>query len=370
MNVDNLTAWRYVVRTVSLAFPSGAVSGFLAYITKDYFLAALVGGCCGALMGIGISGRNYLQLILPMQRIVQVVKKIARQSGSVDAQGIKSIGDIEKAFASILRDLTDQLRDGSNRLAETVKSVREYAGQVASGAEETTSSTASVSSTASDMFNRVKEIARHTDSVASFMAGSREHLQAVNENMVEIAEKEKSSVEIIEKLNRQAGEINKITELITDIADQTNLLSLNAAIEAARAGSSGSSFAVVAGEVRALAEKSAAAAAEIENIVFSITSSSREAAGIINDNNQKIQQETNQISTLYQQMEENLTFINEFLQHVNDIPAMVNDIAEAVKNIHATAEETSSSMQVVEDTVATVEGMVADLESMASKFKS
>lgn len=196
-----------------------------------------------------------------------------------------------------------------------------------------------------------------------------QNLQAVSANVLEIAENNKALVEIIGDLNRQAGDVGMAIDLITNIAGQTNLLSLNAAIEAAKAGDAGRGFAVVAGEVSKLAEQSTRAAREIREIAGNIASSTQQAADIIIRGNESVQGEAEQINLLQQRMDHNLEYINDYLQNVAEIPRMIGEISEAVQHISSVAEETSATTYEVNKMVDDVEEMVKSLNVLAEKFK-
>jgi hypothetical protein len=120
------------------------------------------------------------------------------------------------------------------------------------------------------MANSMKREAHDADAALDATTENRSALQRVVENVHEMAMKTLAVADTVEALNLQASEIGGIVNLIREIADQTNLLALNAAIEAARAGEQGRGFAVVADEVRKLAERTAAATAEIGTLVNSI----------------------------------------------------------------------------------------------------
>ncbi len=368
-----MTLWRYCLRTVILAFPTGALSGYLSgYLTQhtgSVILGAVVGGLCGALMGIGISTRNYRQLLAPMKRSMEKVELVARQSGTLDNARLRTVADLENTFLAILSDLNSQLETGAGKLTETVNKLQELGGQMSLGAGKTASAAAQVHASADTINSQVEEITKNTDKVSGLLSKECINLQTTSRQVLEIAENNKKLVEIMDGLTRQAQNVGMAVDLITNIAGQTNLLSLNAAIEAAKAGDSGRGFAVVAGEVSKLADQSTKAAREIGEIIGSIASSTHQAYDIIIKGNENVQREAEQISQLRQRMDDNLEYVNRYLLQVIEIPRMISEIAAAVQHISAVAEETSATTGEVNKMVGDVEELVKKLDVLAGKFK-
>ncbi|WP_104371324.1 methyl-accepting chemotaxis protein [Desulfocucumis palustris] len=372
MEVKKLTLWRYCLRTVILAFPTGALSGCLSvYLSQNGGIlpGALVGGVCGVLMGVGISTRNYRQLLAPMKRSMEKVEQVARQSGTLDNTRLRTVTDLENAFLAILSDLNGHLEDGAGKLTETVHKLQELGGQMSIGAGKTASAASQVYASADTINSQVEEITKNTDKVSGMLSEECVKLQATSRQVLEIAEKNRALVEIMDGLTRQAQGVGMTVELITNIAGQTNLLSLNAAIEAAKAGDSGRGFAVVAGEVSKLAEQSTRAAREIGEIIGGIASSTNQAYEIIIRGSENVQSEAEEINQLRRRMDENLEYINKYLQQVKEIPRMISEIAAAVQHISAVAEETSATTGEVNKMVGDVEELVKKLDLLAGKFK-
>lgn len=370
MEIKKLTPGRYLLRTVIIAGPCGLASGVLSLITGNLYLAALVGGMSGILMGMGISYRNYRQLLAPMKRAMEGLERVAQRSGAVSVGNMSTVADLEKAFTGILQDLTMQLESGAQKLSGVVKDLRENAGQTSAGAEETAAAVGEVVGNIEAIGEKIAIVGRDSEQVAVRLEGGMTSLKNVDDHVQAIARQNETSVKIIKELNLKTADIAKALELITNIARQTNLLSLNAAIEAAKAGNYGRGFAVVASEIRDLAEQSARATGEIDGIITSIMESARQAEEIADEEHQRIQDETVQINEFRKNMDENMVYVNSFFSQVGQIPRMIEQILAAVQNISGAVEETSSATAEVSQIVGGLEQLVNDLDVLAQRFKA
>ncbi|UDK96307.1 methyl-accepting chemotaxis protein [Lysinibacillus sphaericus] len=237
------------------------------------------------------------------------------------------------AAAEQLAASTDQVAISSNEVANRIEVTSEGANQSAITGRE--------SATAMDeTAHGVQRIAEATQLLNSKALDTQvianeggKTLQTAENQMAVIQQSSHETNERIKQLSAQSTEIEKIIKVITDITEQTNLLALNAAIEAARAGEHGKGFAVVADEVRKLAEESKASAHQIVDLTTSI------------------QQETNAVekavSVTVQNVEEGVTFIQNAQVSFDTIMKAIQEITSQIEEVSASTEEISASTEEV-----------------------
>ena len=185
----------------------------------------------------------------------------------------------------------------------------------------------------------------------------------------------KTTSHTIEQLSRRTQEIGSIAAVIKDIADQTNLLALNAAIEAARAGEQGRGFAVVADEVRKLAERTTAATAEIAGVIGAIQAETRNA---VTDMHRIVEQASTNADSARQAGQSIGLIRHESLQVV-DVAADISNalseqssaselIAKEVERIAAMSEENSTAMNQAKGSSEELKRLATEMHSMVSRF--
>ena len=228
----------------------------------------------------------------------------------------------------------------------------------------------------------MQEVSRVVDHVEQLIHETEEMIAQGMDIVHNLGERAKATTEMtgkvgnsIQALREETEIINGFVGMITDISEQTNLLSLNASIEAARAGEAGKGFAVVAEEIRKLADDSAKAAGEIRANVTNITSQTVNSVECASQAESMVQLQTKAVEDVIQvfhemnqRMDTLVDGLKEIVQSVDKADQERTDALEAVRNISAIIEETASSAEVVHDTAVRLQQNVDNLNQTADSL--
>jgi len=337
---------------------SEAEKGYRAAL--EHFRTTLILVIVAVVAAIVVSGIVALMII---RSISSASSALIRTTGAM-AQGDLSqraritsqdeFGTIGTAFdtmADAFSRLIATVAENSTRVATAASQVYATSQQMATGAEEVASQTGSVATAGEEMSATSGDIAQNCSMAAdaSQQASQRaEHGATVIENTVrimnQIADRVKDTSQTVENLGSRSDQIGEIIGTIEDIADQTNLLALNAAIEAARAGEQGRGFAVVADEVRALAERTTRATREIGEMIKSIQSETRTAVVAMEEGVHKVEEGREESARSGQA-------IQNILHQISEVTMQINQIATAAEEQTATTAEISSNMLQITEVV-------------------
>jgi len=265
--------------------------------------------------------------------------------GTLDAKA--KIGGSLRTLSGSLRGIINQLRDNVSSLVTAATEVSSSAETLSHGSAEQTRQVTQVAAAVQQMAATVVESARNAEQAAdgaknaavTAEEGGRTVADTIS-GMNQISTEVSNSAESIGALASSADEIGNIVSVIDDIADQTNLLALNAAIEAARAGEQGRGFAVVADEVRKLAEKTGKATGEIAQMIKGIQSDTASAVG-------SMESGINVISSGQELADKAGTNLNEIVSMSQQVLGMIQQIATASEEQSVAAEEISQAIETV-----------------------
>lgn len=352
----------------------------------------------------------------PMVKMAEVANRIANgelNSGPVIVKSRDEIGDLATSLNEMvhsLRTLITQVRDTASQVAasseelttsteETTRATKDIATtmqEVASGAEQQSVSTDETSKSVSELVAGVQQISESAQVVAD-SASSAKTVASSGSESIERAINQMTSIhatvgtlaDSVRALGKSSEEIGQIVGVITDIASQTNLLALNAAIEAARAGEHGRGFAVVADEVRKLAEQSTERAKQIVKLVqkihseMEVTVQTTEHAGnevttgleLVNVAGESFSSITKSVSDVSGQIvevsaavEEMAAGAEEMAQTVDAISQIAQTAADHTQNVSAAAEQQLASMEQIAESSVSLSQMADKLTEMVNKF--
>ncbi|WP_320171899.1 methyl-accepting chemotaxis protein [Maridesulfovibrio sp.] len=283
---------------------------------------------------------------------------------------------ISEAAASAT-EISDQVTSFSEALAAQVE-------QSSRGAEEQSMMVSEAATAMDEMNSTVFEVARNASAAADLAHGSQlkagEGENIVAQAVASISQVQSQSEQMrndMAELGKQAEGIGNIMEVISDIADQTNLLALNAAIEAARAGEAGRGFAVVADEVRKLAEKTMTATSEVGQYISSIQSSTRTNIDNTEITTKTIGEVTDMINRSGEVLKEIVTSISETSDQVRSIAtaseqqsAASEQISRSTGQIQAIAGETSQAMNESAEAVSRMSELAHELNEIIARMQA
>ena len=294
------------------------------------------------------------QIVIPLQRTLKTVEWIAAGDLSHDNPTARrdELGQLQQAVQRMtegLRELIGGISDGVTQIASAAEELSAVTEQTSAGVNSQKVETDQVATAMHEMAATVQEVARNAEeaSEAAVVADqqAREGDKVVGEAIAQI---EKLAVEVgqsseaMDHLKRESDKIGSVLDVIKSVAQQTNLLALNAAIEAARAGEAGRGFAVVADEVRSLAQRTQKSTEEIEALIEGLQSGTRQASSSM-DSSRTL---THSSVELTRRAGEALGSIT---RTVSTIQGMNQQIAAAAEQQSAVAEEINRSVLNVRD---------------------
>ncbi|CAM4091051.1 methyl-accepting chemotaxis protein [Lederbergia lenta] len=324
---------------------------------------------------IGDMGKNFN---LMSNSLKETLKKISTESQQLSATS-------EELAASSIEN-----QQASNQISETIQGV-------ASGTDEQNAAMKNAVGIINEVFKHVDDVTDSMNNVSNSIQYSAETAKQGSDvvkqtvsQMDEIDQKVGSSAEKISILNEKSNEISQISLMIQSISEQTNLLALNAAIEAARAGEHGKGFAVVADEVRKLAEQSSDSASQINEIIYDIkdgievsmslvnqgADSAKEGIKLVNESGKafgeikdSVLAVTTRISEVSTAMDNMKNHIAEVVSHIEGVSKTSLEVNEHSQSVAASSEEMSASMDEVSAVSQELARMSVELEEVIQKFK-
>lgn len=369
------------------------------------------------LMALGGSIWFVRRISGPMSAVVTAANEVAAgdlKDKNLTYNGNDEIGDLVKAFSAMTSSLqslvtqvarsAEQVAASSEELTASAEQSAMAAGQVAetitnvaAGAANQTLSVDNTRAIVREMSNAITHIAESAGNVSAqssetakaAAAGSQAIAEATNQ-MAVISKSVNMSAEVVQNLGDRSKQIGEIVDVISGIAGQTNLLALNAAIEAARAGEQGRGFAVVADEVRKLAEQSHEAAQRIAAIIREIQGETARAVNVmqegtvevargtevINSNGERFKTIVTMVEALNGQIQEisaaseELSASSEEVVHaVDDVKHIATETAANTQTISAAAEEQSASMEEIAASSQALSRLAEELQGVVRRFK-
>ena len=349
-------------------------------------IGAIVGGVA---FGLLLAWRIIRSITGPMNQMRATIAEVEKSGDftrRVPVSAQDEVGQTAQAFNNLMAELQQALGKVLVSVGQVSGSAQTLSGssqQVASSSTHQSEATSSMAAAVEEMtvsINHVSDSARQALEISqktgqlSSQGGGIIH-DTVRE-MNQIAETVRQTAQTIEELGQHSNQISSIVQVIKDVADQTNLLALNAAIEAARAGEQGRGFAVVADEVRKLAERTTKATEEITRMIATIQDSAQAAVSTMGAAVTQVgggvvlaQQAGDAINQIRDGAEQVVHVVNDISSALTEQSAASNDIAGQVETVAQMTEENSAAAAETASAASHLGDLANTMQAAVSRFK-
>ena len=381
--VKAFPAWGWVVGSgvyvddIDAAFQDAALR-FGALVAVVLVLLVLIGvwvirGVTGALGG----EPAYAGAIMKCAAAGDLAVEVAQRG-----RGDSLLGNLSTMLAQ-LRAMIGAIGGSAARLGASAREIHAVSRSVSEASVSQTGATASIAAAIEEMTVSIEQISdsarlaeQHSSTAAGLADEGAGKAERAAREMQAIAARVGDAAQKIQQLVARADEVGTIANVIKEIAGQTNLLALNAAIEAARAGEQGRGFAVVADEVRGLAERTAVATVQIEKVIEGIQNETRATVGAMAEVSSQVDggvalvdDATDSLHRIRSTAGEALERIREVAYATGEQSSASTEIARQVQTITEMADGTSGSMHSVVVAAEQLQGLAAELDALVGRFR-
>ncbi|MEH7478894.1 methyl-accepting chemotaxis protein, partial [Bacillus altitudinis] len=337
---------------------------------SNQLLLTLILVSAAIIVGFLVIGTRFVhRMTKPIVSVTHAARRMADGDLTLEEIEVTSkneIGQLGTAFNQMtahLRQLILQVQNGSRQLADSAAQFEETISQTISASEQTSSSIEQVSEASREQSDAVGKVASAIQEVSTGMHNAAEHTSDVSGHSISVTEKAEEGASLIQQFVKQMSSIKEsvnehhstmanvqvqftgiqgLLGNIHAIADQTNLLALNAAIEAARAGEHGRGFAVVADEVRKLAEESSQLTDQISQLLANVNKDTERSSQSMT----KVERDVAEGVKVSQLSEQSF---QEILESIRDISMKAEELSATTEQISASTEEISQTVGVIEE---------------------
>nr|WP_236207138.1 methyl-accepting chemotaxis protein [Pseudomonas tohonis] len=351
-------------------------------------LLILSASALALLIGLAATVLIALLIVRPLQRVIAVARQISAGDLSVEIEVDRSdeVGQLLEAMRGMsanLRDMVGRLQGGVAQISSSAQALSSVTEQTRVGVNGQKLETDQVATAMSQMTATVHEVARNAEAAAASTQSADSKVSSGSEvvrqtlgRINQLAAAMQAATQSIEHLSHETQSIGSVLDVIKSVAEQTNLLALNAAIEAARAGEQGRGFAVVADEVRALAKRTQQSTAEIERLVVTLRDGVRRSVERMQESGTLVEmtvQDANHTELALSGIAEAVSVIHQMNQQIaaaaEQQSAVAEEINRSVTSIRDIADQSALAMEETANSSTQLASLGRDLQAMAGHFR-